>query len=42
MTQTEIIKVAYLLGFEPTSDDLSGDSLYQEAEDFIYTYSINQ
>lgn len=40
MAQTELIQAAYLMGFEPSSDDLTGAALYNEAVDFIYQYSI--
>lgn len=31
----QIIQGAYLTGFEPSSDDLTGEALYQEAQEFL-------
>lgn len=39
MTESAIIEAAYLSGFEPSSDDLTGASLLSEAISFL-TISI--
>lgn len=31
----QIIEAAYLAGFEPSSDDLAEDALYEEAVQFL-------
>lgn len=31
----QIIEAAYLAGFEPSSDDLTEDALYEEAVQFL-------
>lgn len=31
----QIIQGAYLTGFEPSSDDLTGEALFQEAQEFL-------
>lgn len=40
--QIMIVEGAYLLGFEPTSDDLTDEQLYIEAENYIYLNCITQ
>lgn len=30
-----IIEAAYLAGFEPSSDDLTAEALFREAEDYL-------
>lgn len=37
-----VIEGAYLSGFEPSSDTITGSALYEEAEDFLYNIAINQ
>jgi len=37
---TQIIEAAYLTGFEPSSDNLSTEALFEEAEKFLIE-SIN-
>ena len=42
MKQQEIIHAAFLMGFEPSSDGLSEEQIFEEASDFIYQYALNQ
>lgn len=35
MTNQDIIEAAYLAGFEPSSDNLSGNALFAEASDYL-------
>ena len=32
---TQIIEAAFLAGFEPSSDNLSTEALYEEAEEYL-------
>jgi hypothetical protein len=34
-SKNSIIEAAYLLGFEPSSDSLTGDAIYKEAMSFL-------
>lgn len=36
MTSNEIIEGAYLLGFEPSEDDLTAEQLLKEAESYLF------
>lgn len=36
-TNTAIIEGAYLAGFEPSNDNLTGDALLSEAKQFLFT-----
>lgn len=33
--QKSIIEGAYLMGFEPSSEDLTADALFEEAQEYI-------
>lgn len=35
-TFTAIIEGAYLAGFEPSTDDLTGEQLFEEAENYLF------
>ena len=35
-----MIEGAYLAGFEPSSDNLTGEALLAEAEEFLFTISF--
>jgi len=35
MAKIQIIEAAYLAGFEPSSDDLTGEALFIEAREFL-------
>lgn len=35
VTTAAIIEAAYLAGFEPSSDDLTPEALYAEAEEYL-------
>lgn len=35
MTATSIIEGAYLAGFEPSSEDLTAEALYEEAQAYL-------
>lgn len=36
-----MIEAAYLSGYEPSSDDLTGEALYNEATEFLYSLTFN-
>lgn len=38
--QKSIIEGAYLMGFEPSADDLTPEALFEEAREFIGQLSI--
>ena len=42
MIDNELIEAAYLSGFEPSSDSLTPDELFEEAQGFLYEYSITK
>lgn len=37
MNEYAIMEAAYLSGFEPSEDDLTGEDLLKEANDFLFT-----
>lgn len=37
----QIIEAAYMAGFEPSSEDLTAEELYNEANSFLTNLSIN-
>lgn len=40
MTDNATIEGAYLAGFEPSNDNLTGDALLREAENFLFTITF--
>lgn len=38
---TTIIEGAYLAGFEPSSDALTGEALLMEAQDYLFSITFN-
>lgn len=40
MADKSIIEAAYLAGFEPSTDDLSAEALFEEAQAYIGDLSI--
>jgi len=40
MNANQIIEAAYLAGFEPSTDELSFNALYQEAIEFLTVTSL--
>lgn len=37
MNEDAIMEAAYLSGFEPSEDNLTGENLLKEANDFLFT-----
>lgn len=37
ITDNAMIEAAYLSGFEPSEDNLTGEDLLKEANDFLFT-----
>nr|DAU88895.1 MAG TPA: hypothetical protein [Caudoviricetes sp.] len=37
MNEDAIMEAAYLSGFEPSEDNLTGEDLLKEANDFLFT-----
>lgn len=40
ITDNAIIEGAFLAGFEPSNDNLTGEALLREAEEFLFTISF--
>lgn len=36
-----VIEAAYCAGFEPSSDTLTAEALYEEAQEYLFTITIN-